>query len=141
MDAYRQLCDIDEENTHYLQRLAEAQEKMHLLTDAISTLYKANYLSPNSEKIRRQLALCLMQNKEEEKALTFMDDAIDKGVAYMAMGKNADAYTNLKTAYEQAKDRKDFAQQLEQAAQPYYDAGMLTEQQTELLYDSVITEL
>ena len=141
MDAYQQLCDIDEENTHYLQRLAEAQEKMHLLTDAISTLYKANYLSPNSEKIRRQLALCLMQNKEEEKALTFMDDAIDKGVAYMAMGKNADAYANLKIACQQAKDRKDFAQQLEQAAQPYYDAGMLTEQQTELLYDSVITEL
>ncbi len=141
MDCYNQLCDMDEENIHYLLRLAEAQAKQKLMNDAISTLYKANYLSPNSDKVRRQLALCLMLHNEREKAVTFMDDAIDKGVAYMVMGKNAEAYTNLKEAYSKAKDRKDFAQQLEQAVQPYYEAAMLNLQQTELLYDCVITEL
>ena len=132
---------MDEENIHYLLRLAEAQAKQKLLKEAISTLYKANYLSPNSDKVRRQLAICLMQNKEEEKALTFMDAAIDKGVAYMVMGKNAEAYNNLKIAFSETKDKKVFAQQLEQAAQPYYDVAMLKTLQTELLYDSVITEL
>lgn len=141
MDCYSQLCDMDEENIHYMLRLAEAQAKQNLLGEAINTLYKANYLSPNSDKVRRQLALCLMQNKEQEKALAFMDADIDKGVAYMVTGNNAEAYNHLKIALTQAKDRKDFAQQLEQAAQPYYDAAMLKTQQTELLYDSVITEL
>ncbi len=141
MDCYSQLCDMDEENIHYLLRLAEAQAKQKLLKEAISTLYKANYLSPNSDKVRRQLAICLMQNKEEEKALTFMDAAIDKGVAYMVMGKNAEAYNNLKIAFSETKDKKVFAQQLEQAAQPYYDVAMLKTLETELLYDSVITEL
>ena len=141
MDCYSQLCDMDEENIHYMLRLAEAQAKQNLLGEAINTLYKANYLSPNSDKVRRQLALYLMQNKEQEKALAFMDADIDKGVAYMVTGNNAEAYNHLKTAFTQAKDRKDFAQQLEQAAQPYYDAAMLKTQQTELLYDSVITEL
>lgn len=141
MDCYSQLCDMDEENIHYMLRLAEAQAKQNLLGEAINTLYKANYLSPNSDKVRRQLALYLMQNKEQEKALAFMDADIDKGVAYMVIGNNAEAYNHLKIALTQAKDRKDFAQQLEQAAQPYYDAAMLKTQQTELLYDSVITEL
>ncbi len=137
MESYRQLCEIDSENVHYLLRYAEAQQKAGELNGAISTLYKANYLSPDSERIRQLLGLCLMMNGEQEKGISMLDNPLDKAIAYMAMGKNAEAFSSLKTAYELADDKKEFATLYKKAALPYHEAKLLKELQTELLYDSL----
>ena len=137
MESYRQLCEIDSENVHYLLRYAEAQQKAGELDGAVSTLYKANYLSPDSERIKQLLGLCLMLCGEHEKGISMLDNPMDKAIAYMAMGKNAEAFSSLKTAYELTDDKKEFAAQYQKAALPYHEAKLLKEFQTELLYDSL----
>ena len=140
MESYRQLCEIDSENVHYMLRYAEAQQKAGELNGAVSTLYKAYYLSPDSERVRQLLGLCLMLSGEQDKGISMLDNPMDKAIAYMVTGKNAEAFSSLKTAYELADDKKEFANQYKKAALPYHEAKLLKDLQTELLYDSLFTD-
>lgn len=141
LECYRQLCEIDEDNTHYLLRYAETLQKTQQTSEAISILYKANYLSPDSERIRRQLGTCLALTRETDKALDYLDSPLDKGIAYITAGKTAEAYTTLKTAYETTTDKTTFSRNYKEALLPYLSAGMLTPQQAELFYDALLLEI
>ena len=141
LSCYRLLCEMDEENTHYLLRYAEMQKRNDLLSDAIDTLYKANYVSPDSPRIRRQLALYLLENKQTDKAIDFLDTSIDQGLAHIVAGNIAEAYNCLSTAYHLLPTKEDFSEHFKEAAQLFFDANLLTPLQTELFYDAILQEI
>ncbi len=137
-DCYEQICDMEPENPTYLYRLADSYLSLHRPSEAIETLYKANYLQADSAKIRRLLAQALIINVEYEKALTYLDDPLTKGLTYILLNNPTEAYTHLRKAYESAKAPDLFFQAFYIEAQFFYRNTDLTPQLAGLYYDAVV---
>ena len=137
-DCYEQICQMEPENVGYLLRWAECLKETGQTADAIDILHKANYLEPDSQKVRRLLGTCLILNKEYEKGLSFLDTPLARGMAYIIGGNPTKAYAQLKKAYAELNSPTTFAQNFNEEAQPYYKAAILTPQVAELYFDAVL---
>ena len=137
-DCYEQICDMEPENPTSLCRLAESYLYTNNVPEAIEILYKANYLQADSAKIRKLLGLALMANREYEKGITYLDDPLVKGLAYILMENPTEAYANLRQAYDSSKSHVMFFHTFSIEAQFFYTNTELTPQTAELFYDAVV---
>ena len=137
-DCYEQICQMEPENVGYLLRWAECLQETDRIAEAIDILHKANYLEPESQRARRLLGTCLIINKEYDKAISYLDTPLQRGLAYIISGNPTEAYAQLKQAYNEVQSPTTFFQNFNTEAQPFYKADILTPQVAELYFDAVL---
>lgn len=137
-DCYEQICQMEPENVGYLLRWAECLQETDRIAEAIDILHKVNYLEPESQRARRLLGTCLIINNEYDKAISYLDTPLLRGLAYIISGNPTEAYAQLKQAYNEVQSPTTFFQNFNTEAQPFYKADILTPQVAELYFDAVL---
>ena len=137
-DCYEQICQMEPENVGYLLRWAECLEETDRIAEAIDILHKAKYLDPESGRARKLLGTCLIINKEYDKAITYLDTPLLRGLAHIVSGNPTEAYAQLKQAYGEVQSPTVFIQNFNTEAQPFYKASVLTPGVAELYLDAVL---
>lgn len=98
-DAYQQLLDTDQDNVKYITRLATCHMRFGEYNEALRLLYKANYLEEGNSEVRSLLAQALIHLYDNEKALTYADDAILRTLIHVCDGNLQQAYGTLHSYY------------------------------------------
>jgi len=137
-DCYEQICQMEPESVNYLLRWAECLQETDRTAEAIDILHKANYLEPESQRVRRLLGTCLIINREYDKGITYLDTPLLRGLAHIISGNPTEAYAQLKQAYTEVQSPTTFSQNFNTEAQPFYKAAVLTPQVAELYFDAVL---